>query len=270
MSDLTSNHRWLAVNALDPRARLRLFCFPYSGAGTSIFRAWLHSFPPDIEVCPVRLPGRENRIDEPPFTQMTALVQATAAALWSYLDRPFAFFGHSMGALLSFELARFLRRQHRVQPAQLFVSGHSAPHLRDAEPPCYALPEEAFIAKLRELHGTPDEVLNNSELRQLILPILRADFQVGGTYAYEDAAPLDCPITALGGAQDTYVSHTALEAWSAHTHARFNAQLLPGDHFFLHAAHAPLIRTIIQDLIATLGLSDLRREYEPATLASAT
>ncbi|MFN8596429.1 MAG: thioesterase domain-containing protein [Anaerolineae bacterium] len=269
MTDLNQSHRWLAVGTLNPHARLRLFCFPYSGAGTTIFRAWSRSFPPEIEVCPVRLPGRENRIDEPPFRQMTALVQATAAALWSYLDRPFAFFGHSMGALLSFELARLLRRQYRVEPAQLFVSGHSAPHLRDTDSPCYALPEEEFVAKLRELHGTPDEVLDNAELRQLILPTLRADFEVCETYAYEEATPLDCPITALGGAQDMFVTRTALEAWAAHTHTRFNAQLLPGDHFFLHAAHTPLIRTIVQELASTLGLSDLRREYEPATLASA-
>ena len=261
---LSSDNRWLAVSTLNPRARLRLFCFPYSGAGPSIFRAWLRSLPADIEVCPVRLPGRENRIDERPFTEMTSLVPATANALRSYLDRQFAFFGHSMGALLSFELARYLRRVCGASPVQLFVSGHGAPQLRDDEPPRYALPEAEFVAKLRELHGTPDEVLDNLELRQLLLPILRADFEVCETYVYEHDEPLDCPIAAFGGADDAYVSRAHLEAWRPHTRATFSTRLLPGDHFFLNSAPVQLLRLIAADLAETLNSVAVRRTHEPA------
>jgi medium-chain acyl-[acyl-carrier-protein] hydrolase len=261
--------RWLAASALNPHAQLRLFCFPYSGAGTTIFRSWRRSFPAHIEVCPVRLPGRESRIDEPLISAMPLLVQATAAGLWPYLDRPFALFGHSLGALLSFELARYLRRHYGLSAVHLFVSGHGAPHLRAADPPCYALPEAEFVAKLRALHGTPDEVLNNAELRELILPILRADFAACETYVYEDGEPLDCPISAFGGLQDACVSRADLEAWSTHTRADFSARRLPGDHFFLHPARAQLIRMLDDDLANTLRPREAQRAYEPAALASA-
>ena len=265
----SAGSRWLAVSTLNPRAQLRLFCFPYSGAGTSIFRAWLRSFPAHIEVCPVRLPGRENRIDEPLIAEMPLLVQATAEGLWPYLDRPFAFFGHSLGALLSFELARYVRRHYGLSAVHLFVSGHGAPHLRTADPPCYTLPETEFVQKLRELHGTPDEVLDNAELRELILPILRADFAVCETYVYEDGEPLDRPISAFGGLQDACVSRADLEAWRAHTCAGSSARLLPGDHFFLHPARAQLIRLMDDDLANTLRFREIERAYEPAALVSA-
>jgi medium-chain acyl-[acyl-carrier-protein] hydrolase len=268
-NSISSGDRWLAASPQNPRAPLRLFCFPHSGAGAYIFRAWLPSFPAHIEVCPVRLPGRENRIDEPLIADMPALVRATAAGLRPYLDRPFAFFGHSMGALLSFELARFLRRHYRLSAVRLFVSGHGAPHLPAADPPCHALPEAEFVAKLRELHGTPDEVLDNLELRALILPIVRADFAVCETYAYEEDEPLACPISAFGGRQDACVSRADLEAWSVHTRADFSARLLPGDHFFLHQARVQLIRLIEADLINALQPREASEAYEPAALASA-
>jgi medium-chain acyl-[acyl-carrier-protein] hydrolase len=257
------------VSPQRPRALVRLFCFPHSGAGAYTFWTWLPSFPAHIEICPVRLPGRENRIDEPLIADMPALAQATAAGLRPYLDRPFAFFGHSMGALLSFELARYLRRHDGLSAVRLFVSGHGAPHLPAAEPPCHALPEAEFVTKLRELHGTPDEVLDNLELRALILPIVRADFAMCETYVYEDDEPLACPISAFGGRQDGCVSRADLEAWSVHTRADFSARLLPGDHFFLHQARVQLIRLIEDDLLNALQLRKAPGAYEPAALASA-
>jgi len=262
----STGSRWLAVSALNPHAQLRLFCFPYSGAGAFVFRAWLRSFPAHIEVCPVRLPGRESRIDEPLITEMQSLAQMTAAGLRPYLDRPFAFFGHSMGALLSFELARYLRRHHGISPVRLFVGGHGAPHLANDDPPMYDLPEIEFVTKLRDMNGTPEEVLDDAELRQLILPTLRADFAVCETYVYEDDEPLDCPISAFGGAQDTYVSRQDLEAWRAHTASHFAVRVFPGDHFFLKTARSFLIRAILRDLESVMNQAQTWSAHESAAV----
>ncbi|BAZ11497.1 putative thioesterase [Calothrix sp. NIES-4071] len=138
-----------------------------------------------------------------PFNQLEAI----APAFLSYLDKPFAFFGHSMGGLVSFELARLLRNEYRIHPAHLFISGRRAPQIPDTKPPIHDLPELAFKEELRHLGGTPSSVLDNPELMQLLIPMLRADFAVLETYVYKHEQPLDCLITVFGGLQDTEVSH---------------------------------------------------------------
>src|SRR5205814_4666171 len=184
---------WIQYYQSKPQACLRLFCFPYAGGGASIFRTWSENLPPEIEACPIQLPGRESRLLEAPFSQLFSLIEPVAQALLPYLDMPCAFFGHSMGALVSFELARYLRRQHGLSPVHLFVSGRRAPQLSDPDPPIHPLPEAEFLEELRSLKGTPEEVLQNTELLQLLLPLLRADFAVCETYAYAPETPLLCP-----------------------------------------------------------------------------
>ena len=245
---------WIGGPSPDPCTQLRLFCFPYSGAGSSIFFSWTKSLPGNIDVCPVELPGRGTRLAELPFRQLTPLVQAAAAALIPYLDVPFAFFGHSMGALVSFELARYLANEHGVKPAYLFVSGHSAPQIPDSDPDIHDLPEAEFVKKLREFNGTPDAVLDHPELRAIILPILRADFAICATYGYEDGRPLDCPLTALGGLRDPYVGRDALDAWREQTKRSFSLHMFPGDHFFLQTDQQMLIETIARELNQQLTL----------------
>jgi medium-chain acyl-[acyl-carrier-protein] hydrolase len=239
---------WLVRLKLNPRASLHLFCFPYGGGGASIFRSWPDSLPTSIEVCPVQLPGRESRLREEPFAQVSSLVRAIAKALLLYLDRPFAFFGHSMGALIGFELSRQLRREHGLKLVHLFVSGCRAPQLPDPDPPTYDLPEPKFLEELRRLNGTPKEVLKHPELMQLMLPLLRADFEAVQTYAYSPAPPLDCPITVFGGLQDNEVKREYLEGWREQTTGSFSLQMLPGDHFFLHTAQPLLLHIITQEL----------------------
>jgi medium-chain acyl-[acyl-carrier-protein] hydrolase len=193
------------------------------------------------------------------LTQIKPLIEAIAPALLPYLDKPFAFFGHSMGGLVSFELVRLLRREYSLNPLHLFVSGRQAPQIPADKSPIHDLPEPEFLEELRRLNGTPEAVLNNSELMQLLIPTLRADFAVLETYAYAPEAPLDCPISAFGGLQDREVSCEALEAWREQTTAEFSLQMLKGNHFFLHSAQSLLLQFLSQKLQQiTDGVGGLR------------
>ena len=239
---------WIACRKPIPQARLRLFCFPYAGGGVSIFRAWSDGLPADVEVCPVQLPGRGTRLMEPPFTRLSPLIQALAEGLFPLLDKPFAFFGHSLGALVSFELARQLRRHYAVQPVRLFISADRAPQIPNRDSPVHSLPEGEFLVELRRLKGTPREVLEDEELRQIMLPLLRADFAVYETYGYLTEPPLNCPISAFGGLQDHRVSRGDLEAWRDQTSVSFSLRMFPGDHFFLNTTQPALLRVLSQEL----------------------
>ena len=244
---------WLMNFKPRAQAKLRLFCFPYAGGTATIFRAWPDSLPPTIEVCPVHLPGRGKRLREPPFTHYQSLVQAIAEGLHPYLDQPFALFGHSLGAMLSFELARHLRRMRLPQPQHLFVSGRRAPQVVNSEPPTHDLPEAQFVAALRKLNGTPAEALEHPELMQLMLPLLRADFEVCDTYTYVSEEPLAIPITAYGGLFDTGVLREQVEGWRQQTTASFTLRMLPGDHFFINTSQTTLLRLLLEDLTPLLS-----------------
>lgn len=222
---------------------LRLICFPYAGAGASVFRSWAGGHVPDVEICAVQLPGRESRITELPVADLCELVPRLSDALEPYLDRPFAFFGHSIGALVSFELARELRRTRSVEPVHLFVSGCPAPHHPDFDR-LSELPESEFLGRLAQFNGTPPEVLQHPELMQLMLPTLRADFSLRDRYRHRDEAPLGCPITAFGGMDDGHVSGAKLEGWKRHTRERFQLWLFQGDHFFLRTAQEPMLEAL--------------------------
>ena len=176
------------------------------------------------------------------------MVEAALPALLSYFDRPFAFFGHSMGAMLGFELARRLRASHRKGPVQLFLSGQRAPQLRGESRVTYNLPEPLFINELRRLNGTPAEVLEHPELMSLLMPLLRADFELVQTYSYEPGPPLSCPIVAYGGLEDEDVPREDLAAWREQTAAPFSMRMFPGDHFFLHSSKPLLLRQLSEDL----------------------
>ncbi len=232
----------------NPQASVRLFCFPYAGGSSLIFRIWSNSLPQTVEVCPIELPGRGTQMKLAPVSRIEPLVEALAIALQPHLDKPFAFFGHSMGGLVSFELAHLLRREYNISPIHLFVSGRRPPQTPNPKPPIHALPEPEFIEELRRLNGTPKAVLENAELMQLLIPILRADFAVLETYVYAPKPILDCPITAFGGLQDEEVSCDELQGWRNQTNAAFSEQMFPGDHFFLHSEQSLLLQSLSQEL----------------------
>lgn len=242
---------WITCRKPNPQARLRLFCFPYAGTGVSIFRTWPDGLPADVEVCPIQFPGRGTRLMEAPFTRLSPLVQALAQALGPLLDKPFAFFGHSLGALVGFELARQLRRQSGVQPIRLFVSAHRAPQIPLRDQPIHALPDEKFLHELRRLNGIPDQVLAEAELMQIMLPVLKADLAVFETYLYATEPPLDCAISTFGGLQDGKVSRDDLDSWRAQTTGPFSLRMFAGDHFFLNTARPRLLQTLSEELRET-------------------
>ena len=244
---------WIVRPRANPQATLRLFCFPYAGGGASIYRSWIGGLLPQVEVCPVQLPGRETQMRALPFARLAPLVQTLADALRRYMDLPFAFFGHSMGGLIGFELARHLRRISGPQPVWLFVSGQTAPQLASTKSPIHDLPDPELMEELRRLNGTPKEILEHAELMQLILPLLRADFAVCETYEYSISEPLALPISVFGGLEDTGVSHEQLAAWSEHTRSSFKLRMVPGDHFFLNSARVSILAAISEDLQQALG-----------------
>lgn len=218
----------------------------------TIFRGWIDDFPPDLqdltEICSLRFPGHEANRSEALFTRLSPIVQALLPIFKSSEPVPFVFFGHSMGALVSFELARELRRRGMPGPVHMVVSGHRAPQLPDLHPALHRLPDSEFLAELRRYGGTPEAVLQHSELIQLFMPVLRADFAVCETYAYRPEEPLDCSITAYGGVEDARVSRDEVAAWQAQTRQPFSFRMFPGDHFFLQSAQVPFLRVLAQDL----------------------
>lgn len=242
---ITANS-WITYPKPNPEAKLRLFCFHYAGGGALSYRAFPGNLPSDVEVCPIELPGRGFRLLETPFTKIEPLIETLALTILSSLNKPFAFFGHSMGALVSFELARLLRKEYNQSPLHLFVSGHRAPQIPDRDPPIHALPKTEFLRQLCRYNGTPKAVLENAELMELLLPTLRADFAVVETYAYSQSPPLDCPIATFGGLEDWKVSIEDLEAWRKQTSSAFSLEMFPGDHFYLHSAQTLLLQSLSQ------------------------
>jgi medium-chain acyl-[acyl-carrier-protein] hydrolase len=232
---------WLSCPKPDPHTRLRLFLLPYAGGAMAPFRRWVGALAAGIETWLVHLPGREKRLREQPIDRLEPLIATLTPLLEPHLDRAFAFFGHSMGAVIGYELARELRRRGKPGPVHLLVSGRGAPDRQSDSPVLYNLPDDELMQQLRRLGGTPRQVLENDELMRLFLPVLRADFAVVDTYVYKPQPPLGCPITAYGGLDDPAWRADQVDAWRHHTTAEFRLHMLPGNHFFLHSAESVLL-----------------------------
>lgn len=239
---------WLALFKPNPSATLRLFCFPYAGAGASIYQPWASLLPRDIEVCAIQYPGRETRVNEPAFQKLSHLIDVLVEAIVPALDRPFLFFGHSMGSLVSFELTRALdARGRRFRPEHAFFSGAGAPHM-PAPPPIHHLRDIEFLIEVAKLNGIPKEALRSPELIRYMLPILRTDFTMCESYRYQIGAPLQCGISAFGGERDPRVKKQNLCAWSDHASAYFSLAFFPGDHFFIRTAQAAVIDALLNEV----------------------
>ncbi|MCK1516316.1 thioesterase [Bradyrhizobium sp. 190] len=250
---------------------MRLFCLPYSGGSAMFYARWRRLLPTWIDVRPVEWPGRGARMDEPLATDPRVLASQLAAELHAQLDAPYALFGHSLGALIAFELAHSLGDRGAPAPAILFASGAEAPSVRDGSKWRLPLSDDALLEELRNLQGTPDEALSNPELMRSALPVLRADFLMCGAYAYRSRHPLPCPVHVFGGIDDE-TSRESLQAWRQETSAAFTLDVLPGHHFFIHTQQAELLDLIGSALARQSGRSigshrseDHERILRPAT-----
>ena len=215
-------------------ADLRIYAFHHAGGSASGY-LWRKFFPEEIEVCAIQLPGRESRFLQAPITRMAAVVDELSPILASTMDLPFAFFGHSMGALIAFNVTRRLRASGAPLPRHLFVSAHRAPHL-PRRGLIHALPDKEFLERL----GDSRLAALDAELREIFLPIVRADITVCETYRHEPAPALPVPITAFGGHEDHMVDEAELRGWAEHTASAFDLQMYPGGHFYLRGAESRL------------------------------
>jgi len=239
---------WLGpVSRPGHASRLRLFCFPYAGGGTAGYRGFPAALGGEAEVCPVRLPGREMRLREQAIRSFPAMIDALEVALRGYAPEPYAFFGHSMGASLAYELAVRLGERGLPLPRHIFASGRQAPHLvRDVlSQPVDELGDEELVRDLAAVSAANGEVLRDPDLAGLMLPILRADFALCQSYRPVERPALPVPITALGGTADTSVGRPDLEEWRQHTTAGFSLHMIHGDHLFLVSA-APQVCGVVQ------------------------
>lgn len=241
---------WITRTRMNPR--LRLFCFPYAGGGTAFFRRWSDKLPIEVEICPVHIPGRDGRFKEPPYTQLSLLVDELMHVLTPTMNIPFAFFGHSMGTLIAFELARSLRRQQRQEPCTLFMSGHRAPQLPLGRALLYTESDARLVEAMKDLGGTLPAILEHAELMSLMLPVMRADLTLYETYTYTKEAPFASPIIAFGGKEDKAVREQELLAWREQTRNTFSYHSLPGGHFFLHSDQDHLLHLLSSELIMCL------------------
>lgn len=239
---------WLQSGPARKQVELKMFCFPYAGGTSLVFKKWEDLLPPVVQVIAVELPGRGLRLREPPLDSLPALIDDLERRILPLLDKPFVFFGHSMGAIIAFEMARTLRRKYAWRPQALLVAGRRAPQLPNSEPVTYNLPEDEFIEELIKLDGTPKEVLEQAELMEMMIPLLRADFRLVQTYEYLAEAPLQCPIIVYGGLQDSRVTSDLLSPWKEQTTSRCEVRMLPGDHFFIRSSHASLLESLAREL----------------------
>ncbi|WP_270171312.1 thioesterase II family protein [Paenibacillus sp. SYP-B4298] len=260
MTNLSDSSRWLSCRQKNERALFRLFCFPYAGGTSSVFRNWHKLLPDTVEVWAVQYPGHGTRIGEELYTDVRALASSAAHAIRPYMDKPVLFYGHSLGAIVAFELALYSKAQFGVGPMQLMVGGRNAPDAEREIAPIYRLPEEEFRAGLRLYGGTPEEVLADTELMDLCSPILRADFQMSETYVYE-GGKLTCPIVAWGGKQDEMVPEPQLRNWERFTASRFKSEMLPGGHFFLMTHQQELIAGMTKEIDTITHLASWNRLF---------
>ncbi|MFL5884107.1 MAG: thioesterase II family protein [Thermoleophilaceae bacterium] len=246
MSAATAAGGALEAIARSPYAQARIFCFPYAGGRAQAYASWAGAMPHGCELSAFTYPGRGSRLRDRPLTSARALAGEAADALEPRLDLPFAFFGHSMGALIAFETARALRDRGGPLPSILMVAGQAAPHLSAGTDTVHDLPDDEFQAHLRQMGGTPPEILESDELMRVLLPSLRADFQICDTYAYSPGAPLELDVRAYAAVDDREASLDEIEAWREHGTGEFALELFAGGHFFIHTAGRAVAQSVAE------------------------
>ena len=238
---------WVVEPAADNNAQVRLVCVPHAGGGAATFHSWREVLRPEIAVCGIQLPGRENRLRESPVRRLRDVVVPIVDALSSLDDRTCVLFGHSMGAIIAFEVARHLERAGRSGPAALLVSGRCAPHLLSRAPHVAHLPSSQLLSRIAQLYGgIPEVLLNDPQMAAMMERVLRADLAILEQYEYVPGEMLQCPVIAFGGLDDLWATSDELDAWRQHTRGNFSRVQFRGDHFYFRSHHTQ------QDLLARL------------------
>lgn len=233
------------------QAPVTLFLFPYAGGNGNIFRPWLSQLPAWIRPVPVSLPGRGARYSEPPVTTWSEAITDIHQQVSGHILGQYAIFGHSLGAILGYEIAKSLMRSGYSSPLWFCASGCAAPACKEWDDHWLNCPDEEFIERLRELSGTPPELLESEELLKLILPVLRADFHLSGTYQFTAQPRLHCPVHVLRGTGDDEVNEKegSLDKWSEITVSPdFSSTTIKGGHFFLRTSQDAVIHDVVTHL----------------------
>jgi len=251
--------RWILRRA-GPPAALRLFCFCYAGGNAAVYLPWQGALGPDIEVCAIQLPGRGTRFAEPLLQHIDEAVPAIAQAIAALPDLPFAFFGHSLGALLAYEVSHYLRERGGALPRQLIVSGAHGPRARNPKRQLHLLDDAALVSELERYDGTPPQVLANPGLLELLLPIVRADFRMASDYADTPRAPLPVPITVFAGRDDEFDDVAQYEDWFSDSSVGGELAWFDGGHFFINSATDQLLAQL-QMIIAPSLRSEPRYRH---------
>ena len=241
---------WFLVHPR-PAARLRLFCLPHAGRGASLFFPWRAALPEWIELHAVQLPGREGRRTEASVPRISILAERLAREMMPHLDRPYVLFGHSMGALISFETARALRRLGAPLPGTLVLSGRRAPTVPEHESPIHGLSDADFVAAMcARYNGIPQIILEQPDMMRMFMPVMRADIEAIETYVHHPEPPLAVPFLVYGGREDPQVAPANIAGWSPLTTRGISQRLFPGGHFYLQDVREDLIAALGQDLSA--------------------
>lgn len=228
---------------------MKLICFPYAGGSERIFERWPELLPSAISIFPVLLPGRGKRVREPLVTSLKLLVDEIVEVLARINSGPYAMFGHSLGAMLAFELARELRRRGLASPEKIIVAARRAPQILVDEVSAHKLSDPEFIDRLRTMEGTSEEMLNDTGTMEFFLPLLRADFKVADTYVYQPELPFSFPISVYGAMGDKGVAQDELKAWEVQTNGTFNIRMFSGNHFFLNDPASGIFSALARDLL---------------------
>ncbi len=241
-----SNHSWFLEYKKNPNAAIRLFCFHHSGGGASAYHPWMEHLSSNIELIAIQLPGRENRFTEPLANNLTEITNQLSEEFRFYNDKPFFVFGHSLGGLLSFEFIKSIYQHYAVYPRHMIVSATKAPHLPFRMKHLSQLDDKTLKEELKVYNGIDERILNNDELLDLFLPIIKNDFSISESYLCTDSSPLPCDILALSGTHDQTVTEEEILGWSAYTIGKFEHLSFQGEHFFIKEHQKSILEIITQ------------------------
>jgi surfactin synthase thioesterase subunit len=252
MSDTLTDDPWIRRFHHEPNSRVTLVCFPHAGGSASFFYPVSDAMQSTVQVVALQYPGRQDRRQEKPLTTVADLADASFTALRPLMDRPLAFFGHSMGATLAFEVALRMKTELLTGPVTLFASGRRAPSKHRVET-VHQRDDEGIVTELKNLSGTDSRILGDLELLRMILPAIRSDYTAAETYRYQPGPKLECPVIGLVGDSDPKVTLDEARAWGEHTTGGFELRTFPGGHFYL-AQHQRAVINLISDQLLALSL----------------